>query len=65
MCESNVQTWLNPYVSARFARSITRAAGGVVCNTSPISIQRVSGKPRSMVLVAGSGQRLVTTLARV
>ncbi len=40
MCESNVHTWLNPYVSARFARSITRAAGGVVCRTSPICMVR-------------------------
>ena len=64
----------------------TRAAGGVVCSTTPMSMmfsfsrdprscpartaitatgQRVSGKPRSTSLVAGSGQRLVTTLPRV
>ena len=30
-----------------------------------VAAHRVSGKPRSMVLVAGSGQRLVTTLPRV
>src|SRR6478735_5578215 len=32
---SNVQTYSNPYVSARLARSTTRADGGVVCNTTP------------------------------
>ena len=35
---SNVHTWLKPYVSAFFARSITRALGGVVCRTTPMSM---------------------------
>ena len=38
MWESNVHTWVNPYVSARFARSTTRDDGGVVCSTTPRSI---------------------------
>ncbi len=37
---SNVHTWLKPYVSAFFARSTTRALGGVVCSTTPMSIVR-------------------------
>src|SRR5215213_9584694 len=41
---SNVHTWLNPYVSARLARSTTRADGGVVCNTSPISMASLAPK---------------------
>src|SRR5262245_38460950 len=36
---SNVHTWLNPYVSARTARSTTRALGGVVCRTTPMSMK--------------------------
>ena len=36
--ESNVQTWLNPPASARWARSMTRRAGGSVCSTKPISM---------------------------
>src|SRR5829696_2784071 len=32
---SNVHTWVNPYASARRARSRTRADGGVVCSTRP------------------------------
>ena len=35
---SNVQTWEKPNMSAFLARSITRADGGVVCNTTPMSI---------------------------
>jgi hypothetical protein len=27
-----------PYISAFFAKSITRDAGGVVCNTTPMSM---------------------------
>ena len=34
---SNVHTWVNPYCSARLARSTTRADGGVVCSTTPKS----------------------------
>ena len=37
---SNVHTWLNPYVSAFFARSITLALGGVVCRTTPMSMRQ-------------------------
>ena len=33
--ESNVQAWLKPRLSARFANSITLVAGGSVCNTTP------------------------------
>ena len=33
--ESNVQAWLKPRLSARFASSITLVAGGSVCNTTP------------------------------
>src|SRR3990170_3681984 len=36
-CESNVQTWLNPWVSARRASSTVREAGGFVCRTTPKS----------------------------
>ena len=35
---SKVQTCVNPYVSAFFAKSITRALGGVVWSTTPMSI---------------------------
>ena len=67
MWESNVQTCVNPSDSARLARSMTRAAGGVVCRTiaDVHGLSAVSGKPRSIVDLAGSGQRLVTTLPRV
>ena len=37
MWESNVQTWVNPYASARLASDNARR-GGVVCNTTPKSI---------------------------
>src|SRR5680860_1100309 len=40
MWESNVQTWENPSASARLASSITRNAGGVVCSTIPMSMER-------------------------
>src|SRR3954464_6069944 len=40
MCESNVHTWENPSASARLASSITRAAGGVVWRTMPMSMGR-------------------------
>ena len=65
--ESNVHTWLNPASSAWRASSTTRHAGGLVWRTTPKlpRSQRVLGKPRSTVLVAGSGQRDVTTLVRV
>src|SRR5918998_729096 len=36
--ESNVQACVKPYASARLARSITLAAGGSVCRTTPKSI---------------------------
>src|SRR5512134_3494048 len=35
---SNVHTWLKPNVSALVARSTTRALGGGVCNTTPMSM---------------------------
>src|SRR5262245_32674612 len=40
MCESNVHTCENPSASARLASSITRADGGVVWRTTPISMGR-------------------------
>ena len=40
MWESNVHTCENPSASARLASSTTRAAGGVVCSTTPISMWR-------------------------
>ncbi len=39
MCESNVHTWLHPYISALRAKSIARAEGGVVCSTTPMSMR--------------------------
>ena len=39
-CESNVQTWLNPWLSARRASSTVREAGGFVCSTTPKSMGR-------------------------
>src|SRR5690349_10367871 len=40
MWESNVHTCENPSASARLASSITRAAGGVVWRTMPMSMRR-------------------------
>src|SRR6187549_3890614 len=41
-CESNVHTWLNPYVSAWRASSTVREAGGFVCSTTPKSMDVLS-----------------------
>ena len=49
MCESNAQTWVKPYASARFARSTTRADGGVVCNTTPNSIRTAALAPKQLL----------------
>ena len=38
MWESNVQVWVNPSVSARWARSMVRDAGGSVWRTMPNSM---------------------------
>src|SRR5688500_1926695 len=37
-CESNVQTYSNPYCSASLARCTVREAGGLVCSTAPNSM---------------------------
>ena len=56
---SNVHTWLNPYVSARFARSTTRALGGVVCRTTPMSMVAppANGDQRATIGSYASGRR--------
>src|SRR5215204_6132549 len=38
MCESKVQAWVKPSVSARLVSSTTRQAGGSVCRVTPKSI---------------------------
>ena len=62
---SNVHTWVNPYVSARFARSTTRAdrRRGLEDEPEVHGCQRVVGKPRSTADVCGSGQRRRDDLA--
>src|SRR5918993_5334679 len=38
MCESKVQAWVKPSVSARLVSSTTRQAGGAVCRVTPKSM---------------------------
>ena len=38
-CESNVHTWLKPCASASLASCTVRAAGGLVCRTTPKSMR--------------------------
>ena len=65
MCESNVHTYSNPYVSARLASSIDpRAPAACICRTTPNFIGSPGSRGR-WCDVDGSGQRLVTTLVLV
>src|SRR5215216_1489659 len=61
---SNVQMWLNPYASARFARSTTRADGGVVWSTSPRSITATSNCEMSPQLSASSAHTSRSSCSR-